>query len=483
MRLQADGIEKRYGPGWALHGVSLELEAGEIHALLGENGAGKSTLARLLGGVEPPDAGRFLLDGRPYTPRGPAAALRLGVARVGPATALAESLTVEENIALGLEPARGGVIDRRSLREQVRQALAELQSEDLDPRALVRTLSLPDRQRVELARALRAGTRLLILDEPTRSLSHWETGPLFLALRRMASRGVAILYISHFLEESQALCSRYTVLRDGGVAASGSMAAARRADLLDAMAGGKVRELREEDSSSRRCFGRVLLRLQGVSGKEVPRRIDLTLHAGEILGLAGLDGAGRREMLRTVMGRARLREGSIWRGGPMGMAISGAAEDGGLFEDLPLADNLTLPTLSRFSRCGFLSLEHQGFVTLDWMGKLRIRARSPRQPARTLSGGARQKVRLGRLLMQGVSVFLLDEPTRGIDLRSKLEIYALMDAIAAEGRGILWVGSDPAELLRVCDTIALLRQGRLVDLRPAGEWTEPEIIAAALGPP
>ncbi|XHR27891.1 MAG: sugar ABC transporter ATP-binding protein [Chthoniobacteraceae bacterium] len=479
MRLEASGIYKHYGPATALGGAGIALRQGEIHALLGENGAGKSTLARILSGSEPPDAGTVLIDDRPYEPREPLEAIHQGVAFVGPVSRLAPDLTVEQNIVLGLEPERNGWIDHARLREQATWALGELQSLDLPLDARVATLGPADRQRVEIARALMAGSRVLILDEPTRSLSHWETGPLFTTLRHLARGGVAILFVSHFLEEAFALCDRFTVLREGRSVASGLMAETTRPALLEAMAGEPVDETFRPRIAERHR-GRGVLWLEGACGREAVRGVTLTLHEGEILGLTGLDGAGRRELLRLVMRSEPLRRGKIWRGGSVAMA---APADDAVFKSMDVADNLTLPALSKYSKLGFISLEDQASAAQDWIAKLHLRARSPRQRAATLSGGARQKLRLGRLLIQPASVLLLDEPARGLDFRSRLEIYRLVDAIAAEGKGILWAGSDPGELLRVCDTIALLRHGELVDSRPSGEWTEPEMIAAALGTP
>ena len=492
MRLQAIGVNKSYGATQALRDVRLAVAAGEIHALLGENGAGKSTLVNILSGAERPDRGLVLLDTRPYAPEGPIQARREGVAVVCQTSTIAPDLSVEANLTLGSEPARRGWIDRRQCRELACSALAELASEDLPLHARVGSLSYADQQRVEIARALVADPKVLILDEPTRSLSHWEIAPLFAALRRLAARGISILYISHFLEESLALCSRYTVLRDGEVAATGEMGKVNRVELIRLMAGC---DISEAFTRSRRCLGRPLLQLKQVSGRETPHHIDLTLHEGEILGLAGLDGAGRSQTLKAIFGLASLREGEIWRAGTRsrratpprrwrtGIGMAGENRQEGILPSVSIADNLTLTCLGRFSQGGVISVERQAFAALDWMEKLRIRARSPRQEVGTLSGGNQQKVILGRLLLHRAAVLLLDEPTRGIDVRTKAQIYELIAAIAAEGKGILLVSSDPAELLGLCDTVALLRAGRLVELRPAKAWSEPEIIAAAMGPP
>ncbi len=480
MRLEASNIHKHYGPDRALRGASLQLAMGEIHALLGENGAGKSTLARILGGAEPPGAGAMRLDERQYAPRQPLEALRLGVASMGSAPRLPDELTVEEAVALGLEPSRGGWIARHSLREQVTWALDRLESRDLPLTAKTGSLSLPDRQRVELARALLIGTRVLILDEPTRALAQWETGALFNALRRLAASGVAILFITHFLEEAFALCDRYTVLREGRTAASGVIATATKARLLEAMAGAPMVQGAPPPPRRKPHFGRGVLWLENVSSRNGIREVSLKLHEGEILGLAGLDGAGRGELLRMILRREPLRSGKIWRGGTSG--LSAPANDG-VFESMDVAENLLLPALCRYSFLGLLSPEREMSAARDWIAKLRLHTRSPRLRGGTLPGGSRQKLRLGRLLLQDPAVLLLDEPTRGMDARSQLEVHRLVESVAAQGKGVLWVGNNPGELLLVCHNIAVLRRGRLVEIRPSGKWTEPEMIAAALGPP
>ena len=297
MRLQAIGVSKSYGATRALHEVQLTLAAGEIHALLGENGAGKSTLVKILSGAERPDGGLLLLDGLTYNPRGPLEARREGVSIVCQETTLADDLSVEENLMLGAEPSQRGWIQHQQSREMAAWALEELHAEDLPLQARVGSLPYADRQRVEIARAFLADPKLLILDEPTRSLSHWETAPLFDALRRMAARGISILYISHYLEEAQALCSRYTVLRDGENVAAGSISDVDRAGLIRHMAG---RDIQEFFPPSRRHRGKALLQLKHISGSMSPHRLDLTLHEGEILGVAGLTCSGRSEVLQSI---------------------------------------------------------------------------------------------------------------------------------------------------------------------------------------
>jgi ribose transport system ATP-binding protein len=493
MRLQAIGVSKNYRLTRALREARLEVEAGEIHALLGENGAGKSTLLRILSGEEQANRGRILLDDAPCAWTTPMEARRAGVFRISEERMLADDLTVEENLLLGLEPSWLGWVGHRKSRKLARSALGQLCGEPIPPHLPAGRLTCGQAQRVEIARSLLGRPKLLLLDEPTRSLSHWEIASLFETLRRLAGRGISIVFISHFLEEAQALCSRYTLLGSGETVASGQLDPGENDRWVGAISG------RDHPPKSarppKRQFGKPLLELKKMGGPAAPRRIDLTLHQGEILGLAGLDGAGRLEMLRAIFGLARLREGEIWRlgkrsrwGSPpgalrAGIAFAGGERREGIFPDLSLADNLTLASLGRFGVLGFLNLKRQSFAGWNWMEKLHIRARGPFQRAGELSRGNQQKLILARLMLRQPSVLLLDEPTRGIDPATQAQLREVVAEMAHEGKGVLWISSDPAELLEWCDTIALFRRGRLVELRPASDWSPQGIIAAALGPP
>lgn len=493
MRLQAIGVGKSYGTARVLREVRLELARGELHALLGENGAGKSTLLRILSGDERPDRGTVALDGAPCFFRSAPEARRAGVYRISEERTLAGGLTVEENLVLGAEPSRRGWIDRPARLEQARRSLAEIAGPPVPLDARADRLTCGEAQRVELARAAFHGARVLLLDEPTRALSHWEIAPLFETLRRLARRGVSIVFISHFLEEAQELCSHFTMLRDGERVAGGRLGEIDAAGLVCAMTGREPAPPPARREKHR--LGPPLLELKKVSGEKSPRQVDLTLRQGEVLGLAGLEGAGRSETLRAVFGLSRLRGGEIrrlgkpvrWRTPPRalraGLGLTAEDRREAIFPTLPLADNLTLSCLGRFGFCGAFDPDRQAFAALDWMEKLRIRARDPFQRAETLSGGNQQKVALARILLHRAKVLLLDEPTRGMDLPTKAQVHGIIDELAREGRAILLVSSDPAELLELCDTIALLRRGRLVEARPASEWTQAGIIAAAIGPP
>ena len=450
MRLVAIGVTQHSGAARTLCGAQLALAAGEIHALLGADGAGKSAFVEILRGVQRPARGLMLLEGRPYAPASPDEARRAGVWSAGDGASLAGALTVEENLSLGAEPARRGWIDRRARRALACRVLAELPGEGIPPWTLVESLSLADRRRVEIARALLALPKILIVEDPWPYVPE-VSAPFFAALRRLATRGTAILYATRSVEAARACCARYTLLGEGRTAASGRMHGDRSERLEEALP-----PKLEEAPMPRlpRRMGRALV--QAGAG--------LTLHEGEILGLAGLEGQARFPV----------------RLGCDPDAIAG------VLPGLSVADNLTLPCLRRFSYCGLLSLELQDAAALDWMEKLHLRARSPHQNVGALSAADRQKILLGRHLLGQANVLFVEAPTRGLAGLAKRQIHALLQTIAAEGRGIVLASPDPAELLALCDTIALLgpeqKPGRPVECRPAAQWTARELAAALLAP-
>ena len=491
MRLQLHGISKNFEATHALHDVSLEVAAGEIHALLGENGAGKSTLMKILSGILSPDSGKIVLDDRPFSPGGPQEARRSGISMLFQESTLAPHLSAEENITLGAEPRRLGWIDRRDQRKLVLETMAEIQGQDIPLEVPVGKLPMAQRVRIELARAVFANPKVLILDEPTSFLDREDAHQLFATVRKMAARGVAVIYISHFLEEFQALCSRYTILRDGENVAHGDLADLDRASMIRRMVGRELRNLYPRYSHH---VGGPVLELAGLSGKRKPLGIELTLHSGEIFGLAGLVGAGRTETLRAIFGLDLVTRGEIRlfgrrapRGTPhrrlragLGMLGEDRQQDN-LMPSRSVADNLTLPDLRNFGWLGCINTERQKMATLDWMEKLRIRARTPMQPVSELSGGNQQKVALARLLRHRAKILLLDEPTRGVDVATKAQFYDLIGELAADGKAIVFVSSYLPELLGVCDTIGVMCRGKLVAVRPARDWSEHEIIDVAIG--
>lgn len=483
------GISKRFGPTRALQDVDMEVGPGMVRALLGENGAGKSTLMKILSGALRPDSGRMSLDGRAYAPSGPLDGRRRGVSMIYQELNLAPHLTVEENIMLGRETHRRGFVRRAEMRRRVREALDLIGHPEVAPETPVRRLRLGLRQVVEIARALTEKARVLVMDEPTSSLSREDTEGLFQVIRRLADEGVSIVYISHFLEEVRRVAHSLTVLRDGRVTFSGAMEGLRADDLVRLMVG---REVREIFPRPERCGEEVVLSARGLKGRGMQAPADLVVRRGEILGLAGLVGAGRTEALRAVFGLDRRERGLLerngivrLRGGPRLMILRGVgylSEDRqgeGLALGRSVADNLTLSRLEPYSRLGFLRLRARGREAGAWMERMNIRARSVEQPLESLSGGNQQKVALARLLHQQADILLLDEPTRGIDVVSKTQIYEWITRLAAGGKSVVFVGSYFPELIGVCHRIVVFHRGRAVADRPASGWDERSLTACA----
>jgi ribose transport system ATP-binding protein len=488
-RIAMTGLRKVFGATVALDGVDLSVAPGEVHALIGENGAGKSTLMKVLSGVYRPDAGTMRLDGAPYLPAGPLDARRRGVLMVYQELALAPQLTVAANIMLGIEPRRYGWMRRRKLAESARAALEALNHGEIDVRAPVSTLSPGAMQLVELARALVLDARVVVLDEPTSSLAAADVPRLFAVIRRLQARGVSIIYISHFLEEVEQIAGRFTVLRDGRSAATGRMGDADRNRIIEMMVG---RGISEMFPRLPHAIGDPLLELAGLASSGVDSA-SMVLRRGEILGVAGLIGAGRTRMLRAIFGLEPVRRGRITIAGAVGPAtpagrlaqgvgmLSEDRKNEGLAQSLSLADNLTLSNLKPYARRGWLDRAAQLRGAAGWIDRLSIRGPGPAWPVSSLSGGNQQKVALARLLHHDCDVLLLDEPTRGIDVASKAQIYEIIGKLAQAGKAILFVSSYLPELLGVCDTIAVMRRGCLGPKAPADRWTEHAIMAAASG--
>jgi len=495
-RLDMRQIAKRFGPVVALAGVDLDVQAGETHALVGENGAGKSTLMKILSGAYLPDAGTMRLDGEPYAPNSPEDARDRGVAMIYQELTLAPHLTVEQNILLGREPARRGVVDRRASRERVDAALGWLEQPDLVPESIVGALAPGARQLVEVARALAFEARVVVMDEPTSSLSRPEAERLFDVIDRLRGRGVAVVYISHFLEEVHRVAQRYTVLRDGRTVETAEVPREGASDrfiahVVEAMAG---RSLDEAFPHVPHEAGDVVAQLDEVSGARLPRGASLTLRRGEIVGIAGLVGAGRTELLRAMFGLdavrdGRIRVGAAWDTGRppherldqgMGLLSENRKEEG-LALGLSIADNIMLS--KPIARLGVISAGARDQAAGAIGARLGVKYRDVRQRVGDLSGGNQQKGALARLLHHDIEIFLFDEPTRGIDVASKSEIYRLMGELAQRGKSILFVSSYLPELLGVCDRIAVMSRGRLSEARPAAEWTESSLLEAATAGP
>ncbi len=488
-RFEMRGIRKAFRATVALAGVDFAVAEGEICGLIGQNGAGKSTLMSILAGALAPDSGEMTIDGRPYLPRNPIEARRAGVAMIYQELSLAPHLSVMENILLGAEPMRYGLIDRPRMRDAARRALAELGHDDILPDATVGHLSVAAQQLVEIARAIAVGCRVLVLDEPTSSLGREDVRRLFDLLNRLKSQGHAIVYISHFIEEVKEVADRFVVLRDGRNAGGGATADATQKQIVELMVGGRVDDLFPRTP---RVTGKPLLDLEALE----PGSATFTLHRGEILGVAGLIGSGRTRLLRAIFGLEPVRAGRLrvalvsgsasprrrWQQG-VGM-LSEDRKDEGLALGLDVGDNLTITRLEPFGRAGLVSPTRQASAANRLIAQLDIKCAGPDQAAAELSGGNQQKIAIGRLLHHDVDVLILDEPTRGIDVGSKAQIYRLIDALVADTHGasakaVLMVSSYLPELLGLCDRIAVMRRGRLAPPVPAAMLTEHDLVMAA----
>ena len=488
--LVVNAVRKRFGATVALDSAGLTVQRGSIHAILGENGAGKSTLVKIMAGAVRPDVGSMTLAGQPYAPASPMEARIAGVAMVHQELCLALHLTVEQNIALGIEPASLGIINTGEMRRCARAALDAVGRADISPGVRVGRLPPAQRQLVEIARALGSGARVIILDEPTSSLGLTDIRKLFTVLRGLRDAGTAIVYISHFLEEIREVADEVTILRDGRVAASGLISELDNDQIVAHMIGRRMTDLY---ARSPRKPGKPLLEAHGLSGHGFTD-VSLDLHRGEVLGIAGLVGSGRTELLRGILGLDRVRRGDIHVGAwnaekwspndvttrGLGM-LSEDRRNEGLAVDRSIQDNLLLGSLDRFHRVGWLKRQAMRLTTLRWINQLTVRTRGPGQIVGELSGGNQQKIALARLLARDVDVLLLDEPTRGIDVGSKAQIYALINELASLNKGVVLVSSHLPELLGVCDTIAVIHRGRVIESKPAAEWNEHALLLAACG--
>ncbi len=487
--LQMEHISKNFGATLALDDVNFDLQQGEVHALIGENGAGKSTLVKILSGAVRPDSGSIHLTGKPFMASDPLASRRSGISMIYQELNLAPDLSVQENIMLGQEMQKIGFVKNKAMEKIVRNVLDLIHHTEIPSHVPVRNLSVGAKQIVEICRALVGKAQILIMDEPTSSLTREDTRRLFEVIERLKNQGVGIIYISHFLEEVQQVADRFTVLRDGKKVHTGLMEEASVGDLIQMMVGQKFVEMFPKVDHP---IGEVVLQLEGLKGKRMAAGVDLSLRRGEILGVAGLIGAGRTETLRTVFGLDPIEKGSLvvrkmktFRGNPwirigqgMGM-LSEDRQEEGLAPSLSLADNLTLSHFSPYKKLGLLRLKKRKKAVQDYMRQVNIKAEDPSQPIFSLSGGNQQKVAFGRLLHQEADIFLLDEPTRGIDVLSKSQIYEWMGRLAGAGKAIIFVSSYLPELFGVCDQIAVFHRGMLVDCRPVSQWDAHGILTMA----
>ncbi|MEV1332208.1 sugar ABC transporter ATP-binding protein [Micromonospora costi] len=469
--LEVSGLTKRYPGVTALDGVDLEVRPGEVHVLIGENGAGKSTMVRCLSGIERPDAGTMRLHGRPYRPDTAADGLKAGVRVVHQELALLPNLSVAENLFLHHLPRRAGVVDRAALDRSARTLLAEVGLE-LSPRTPVERLGIAQMQLVEIAKALSGQCQLLIMDEPTATLTPKETGRLFEILGRLTANGVAVIYISHHLEEIFEIGDRVTVLRNGRHVVTREIAGLTTAELVRFMVG---RDLAHEYPPVRaRERGEELLRVTDLQVTPATPPLSLAVHAGEVVGVAGLVNSGRTEAMRAIFGADRPAAGRVEVRGravrsrhpraAVRAGLSFLTEDRkaqGLVLDLPIAANMSLASLPAVSRFGLLSRSAENRAATRLAEKLRVASQGVRQHVRALSGGNQQKVVLGRWLAADTDLLIVDEPTRGIDVGARYEIHQLLLDLADAGKGLLVVSSDLPELLGICDRIIVFSRNAI----------------------
>ena len=489
-RVQLTGIGKRFGPTAALTDVSLEVLAGEVHALVGENGAGKSTLVKVLAGIHQPDTGRILLDGEPTVIPSPAAARALGIAVVHQEPRLFPDLSVAENIFLASPPKdRFHTIAWGDMRRKAAELFEQLDVK-IDVAAPVRGLSMADQQLIEIAKALSIEARVLILDEPTASLSSHEVERLFSIVRRTKERGVGVLFVSHRLEEVFELCDRATVFRDGRHVITAPTAELTTASLVRHMVGREV-SLFPKSTSAR---GDVLLEVRHLSDASGFRDVSFAVRAGEILGLAGLVGAGRTEIARVLFAVEPRTAGEILlEGRPVSFktpsealraGIAYVPEDrhqDGLILDFSIAHNITLPILARLFPRLFLQSRTEADLAAGYSERLRVRSTGVDQAASALSGGNQQKVVIAKWLATEPRVLILDEPTRGVDIGAKVEVHRIVSDLAASGLAIIMISSDLPEVLAMSDRILVLHEGRITAEIARADASEEGVMLAATG--
>ncbi len=490
--LKATGVTKSFGGVQALKGVSFELRTGEVHGLIGENGAGKSTLVKIISGAVTPDSGELEVNGQPVEVNDPLAARRLGIAAIYQQPALFPDLSVAENIAIGLESSGAWRwIDWSARRRRAAELLARIGA-PIHPDADVRSLSMPQQQLVEIARALGADARILIMDEPTSSLGEREVEHLFGVIRQLRSQGVGIVYVSHRLEELAAIADRVTALRDGALVGTREMSEVTRGELIRMMVG---RELSAVFPKLEVPPGDVLLEARRLSCLAAAvGDVSFAVRAGEIFGLSGLVGAGRPELARVLFGIMPADGGEILLAGRVAairspaeaveLGIAYVPEDRrrhGVILEMPVTANATLAILRRISTVGFLNSAAERSLARSLVERLGIKTASIESPVVNLSGGNQQKVSLARWLAAKPRVLILDEPTQGIDVGAKAEIHRLMGELAQQGLAIIMISSEMPEILGMSDRIGVMRGGRLVATLDRAAATQEGLLALALG--
>ena len=489
--LEMTHIRKAFPGVVALDDVHFELRKGEVHILLGENGAGKSTLVKILSGAYQKDGGKILLDGQAIEIKNPKHAQDLGISIIYQELNLIPHLSAGENIFLGREPARyAGVIHRKKLFESAQKILDSLRVK-ISARNLVKNLGIAQQQMVEVAKALSTDAKILIMDEPTSALTEYEIKELFAAIRMLKEKGVSIIYISHRLEELFEIGDRVTVLRDGRYIGTHNIKEISKPELIRLMVN---RELTEQFPKQAAQRGEEILRVENLEREGVLKNISFNLFRGEILGIAGLLGSGRTELARAIFGVDKIDAGKIYVKGQLqkinsprraiGLGIGFLTEDRktqGLILILPVKENICLPGVKRFSRMGIMKVKEEKLAANRFVKELRIKTPGINQKVLFLSGGNQQKVVLSKWLCSQADIFIFDEPTRGIDVGSKVEIYHFMNRLTESGVAIIMISSELPEISGMSDRILVMHRGRITGEFSAEEATQEKILHCALG--
>ncbi|MEO1853321.1 MULTISPECIES: L-arabinose ABC transporter ATP-binding protein AraG [Chromohalobacter] len=490
--LRFDGISVEFPGVKALDEVSFSARAGEVHALMGENGAGKSTLLKVLSGVNRPSSGQLWIDGQAHVFTNAREALAHGIAIIYQELTLSPNLSVAENLLLGQLPERRGFIDRRTMKARAREILEELGEGDIDPATKVRELSIGQQQMIEIGRALLRDARIIAFDEPTSSLSVQETRQLKRIVARLRDEGRVVLYVTHRMEEVFEMCDAVTVFRDGRhIRTHETLEGLDHDMLVGEMVG---RQIDDVYGFRPRDIGDVLMRIDGLQGRGVNEPVNLEVRRGEVLGLFGLVGAGRSELMRLVCGVEKASRGQVALRGETRVfasphqairaGIAMCPEDRksqGIFPVASVSDNLNISCRRFFRRWGmFRHAARETDNAKTYIQRLSIKTPSHRTPINTLSGGNQQKVILGRWLAEEIDLFVMDEPTRGIDVGARRDIYALLYDLAEQGKGVIVISSDLAEVSSICDRIGVMRDGVLVDIVPREQATQARLLGLAL---